>query len=137
MAIPANGDFSALNLDSNSMEMLTDAYYAVASVHKGWDHLRRPDVPLGGSFMFTSNDPILATIQGKLTYTGHTGSSYGWVMRTMETIAKHGWEVYVNAVGIRPSEQQAMTEDEAIDYLMQMSAEMDKPYVARRTQREQ
>jgi len=133
MAIPPQGQFETLRLDSDSIQMLTDAYNAVESIPGGWDYLKRPDIPPRGSFMFASNDATLTAIDGRLTYSGHSGSSYGWVMRTMETIAKNGWDVYVNSVGIRtPKTANEYTDDDAINYLIRMSADMDKPYVVRR-----
>jgi hypothetical protein len=51
------------------------------------------------SFMFdTHPDPLVSStieaINEKLD-SGHSGSSYGWTMRNMESIAKKGWEVFM------------------------------------------
>lgn len=51
-------------------------------------------------FMFDSHpDPsvkgIISTIEKNMQYGGHSGSSYGWCMRSVEAIAKRGWETYI------------------------------------------
>lgn len=112
-------------MDSHSRFMLDDAFKAVDSTPKGWEVLKRPDVPgtrgclhcgpdisrrpgcricdgtgtVDCSFMFdTHPDNFVATtieaINKKLDG-GHSGSSYGWTMRNMESIAKKGWEVFM------------------------------------------
>lgn len=51
-------------------------------------------------FMFdTHPDPtvkgIISTIDKNMEYGGHSGSSYGWSMRSVESIAKRGWEAFM------------------------------------------
>ena len=112
-------------MDSHSVSMLNDAYKAIDSTPGGWDVLARTDVPgtrgclycgtdvsrrptcricngvgtVACSFMFdTHPDPVVAsTIDaiGKKLDGGHSGSSYGWTMRNMESIAKNGWEFFM------------------------------------------
>ena len=112
-------------IDNHSQFMLNDAFKAVDSIPDGWTILARPDVPgtraclycgtdtsrrcgcaiCGGTgivdccFMFDSHpEPAVASaiesINKKLD-SGHSGASYGWTMRNMESIAKKGWEVYM------------------------------------------
>ncbi len=112
-------------IDSHSVSMLDNAYKAVDSTPHGWEVLARADVPgtraclhcgtevsrrptcricngvgtVESSFMFdTHPDPVVAsTIEAinKKLDSGHSGSSYGWTMRNMESIAKKGWEVFM------------------------------------------
>jgi hypothetical protein len=79
--------------------MLIDAFKAVDSTPGGWAILKRPDVPGPNGFMFSEfKDPLvketMETINKKMDC-GHSGASYGWTMRNMESIAKKGWEVYM------------------------------------------
>ena len=94
------GDFSSENtIDSHSLFMLDDAFKAVDSTPRGWEVLARPDVPGTNGFMFSEfKDPLVkATIEAinKKLDSGHSGASYGWTMRNMESIAKKGWEVFM------------------------------------------
>jgi hypothetical protein len=89
------GDFTQFDFPSSQVTMLDDAYKAVSSVPGGWDYLARPDVPEGGSFMFGPETPTLKAINSALTFTGHSGGTYGVTIRAMEWIAKKGWESYV------------------------------------------
>jgi hypothetical protein len=94
------GDFSTENtIDSHSQSMLIDAFKAVDSTRGGWAILKQPDVPGPNGFMFSEfKDPLvrdtMETINKKMDG-GHSGASYGWTMRNMESIAKKGWEVYM------------------------------------------
>lgn len=132
MAIPSEGQFTALRLDSNSAFMLEDAYHAVSSISGAWDYLKRADVPETGSFMKAPSHPILDEIQKKMEYVGHSGSSYGWTMQTMKTIAVEGWDVYSRAAGIIPLEERQMSSEEAIELMFKMCPNRDMSYVERR-----
>jgi hypothetical protein len=94
------GDFITENtMDSHSQSMLIDAFKAVDSTPGGWAILKRPDVPGSNGFMFSEyQDPLvketMEAIDKKLD-SGHSGASYGWTMRNMESIAKKGWEVFM------------------------------------------
>jgi hypothetical protein len=84
---PKPGNFAGFNLCDNEKEMLTDAYKAVTAAN-AWQFLKTY-TPENG-FMF-SQHPVLEQINTHMTFKGHSGSSYGFVMRTMEAIAKNGW----------------------------------------------
>lgn len=58
-----------------------------------WDWLREYTPEDGKGFMF-SEHPNLTRINNAMKYTGHSGASYGWTMRQMEYIAKHGWDLF-------------------------------------------
>ena len=67
--------------------MLVNAWQAI-TLTELWDFVKQ-DID---SFMF-SNDPRVKIIYDKmekLGYTGHSGSSFGCTMRTMQYIATHG-----------------------------------------------
>lgn len=67
-------------------EMLEDADQAITSCEL-WDWLKDYTPEEGKGFMF-SKHPNLDRINAAMKYGGHSGSSYGWTMRTMEAIAK-------------------------------------------------
>ena len=73
-------------------ELLTDAHQAITACDL-WDWLKTYTPEKG--FMF-SNHPNLDRINAAMKYTGHSGTSYGWTMRTMENIAKLGWNDALN-----------------------------------------
>ena len=95
----ARGDFSFLpERLSHEKNMLEDAWSAMESVTGSWEYLAKPDVPDPDKGFMFSRDPFLAKISkevdkdGKI---GHSGASYGWTMRQIESIAKDGWDAYV------------------------------------------
>ena len=89
---PAPGDFKAIpGMDNWDATMLADAYEA-ATKTECWNQIA---TFAEESFMFSSA-PWLQELQKHMTLMGqHSGSSYGFVMRVMEFIAKHGWPAYV------------------------------------------
>jgi hypothetical protein len=93
------GDFSFLpERLAHEKRMLEDAWSAMESVEGSWDYLARPSVPEDGSGFMFSRDPFISQISShvdKKGAIGHSGSSYGWTMRQMESIAKNGWDNYV------------------------------------------
>ncbi len=84
-------DFSFLK-DNMSRYFVEDAYKAVSAVDGGWAFLKEFVPKENEGFMF-SRDPMLDQINAKLD-DGHSGASYGWTMRQMEYIAKHGLEAF-------------------------------------------
>ncbi len=92
------GDFSFIT-DSHEVTMLDSAYKAVSSVDNAWEFLKTYSPPEGEGFMFVRNAPYkLTQIEHAIldADSGHSGSSYGFVMRAMEYIAKNGWDGYVD-----------------------------------------
>jgi hypothetical protein len=72
--------------------MLQDAYDAISQCEL-WDWMREYTPHANEGFMFDQH-PNLARILNAMKY-GHSGSSWGWTMRVMETIAKAGgWEAF-------------------------------------------
>ena len=100
--VSARGDFASEHcISEHSREMLTDAYRAVDSAPNGWTVLARPDVPGKDGFMFsTYTDPLVKETMNTINkniFSGHSGASYGWAMRNMESIAKYGWDHLIYA----------------------------------------
>ena len=73
--------------------MFQDAYNAVTLAEK-WEWLKHANIE---TFMF-GTEPEIAEISSKMKYDGHSGASFGTTMRTMELIAKKGWEVFINGI---------------------------------------
>lgn len=67
-----------------------DAIKAVRNTPGGWEFMKTYEPDRG--FMF-SKHPKLSEIESKVDQDGtigHSGSSYGWTMRQVERIIKHG-----------------------------------------------
>jgi hypothetical protein len=88
-------DFESLYSQFEAL-MLTDAYKAITECDL-WDWMRTYSPEEGKGFMF-SDHPNLKRIDKAMKFDGHSGSSYGWTMRNMESIAKHGWEAHKSKV---------------------------------------
>ena len=103
MNYPPIGDFSFFD-NENTSKMVEDAYNSTLSVEGGLDEMKRE--PING-FMF-STSPIRKKIDAALinTETGglHSGSSYACTMRHIHSIARLGWENYVNMILTQQSE---------------------------------
>lgn len=77
--------------DQHKANMLQDADNAVTQC-KLWDWLNMYE-PANGFGL--DNHPNLALINNAMKlYDSHSGASYGWTMRQMEYIAKHGWTLF-------------------------------------------
>ncbi len=87
-------DFQAIK-DTHIRAMMENAYHAIAMADGGWNCMKTFNEE---SFMFSSN-PMVQTISKNmetLGYTGHSGASFGWTMRTMEYLAKYGKEAFIS-----------------------------------------
>jgi hypothetical protein len=74
-------------MDKWSRDMLVNAWQAISQTNL-WDFVAQ-DID---SFMW-SNDPCIEVISekmGELGYNGHSGTSFGSTMRSMQYLAKHG-----------------------------------------------
>lgn len=89
----SNYDFSSLGFDDNSSDMLQDMNNACTKAG-AWDWIRTFNEE---SFMFSSH-PMIDKISKHMKYDGHSGASFGWCMRSMEYIAKHGWDSFATEV---------------------------------------
>ena len=80
--------------DQTDRIMLHNAYKAICAA-EAWDWLRNFNEP---SFTWSS-DPMIITISKnmkRLGYNGHSGTSFGCAMRSMEILAKHGKDEFFN-----------------------------------------
>ncbi len=80
-------EFNTITIQ-HTREMLKNAYDAVNYV-EAWDWLKTFNEE---SFMLSQNPLIwkITEAMEKLGYTGHSGYSFGYTMRAMEFLAKHG-----------------------------------------------
>jgi hypothetical protein len=101
--------FTALGFDAHEAMLLADAFAAVTAADM-WEYLRLPTTPGKDGFMFSPSIE-LAAINAEMTYQGHSGASYAWVLRQMEAIAKGGWEPYANRIRTVKSTEQLRHEE--------------------------
>ena len=89
------GDFDSIGFeDSDTESALKDGYNSVDKLGL-WDWFRRPDIPGHGGFVFSDHEE-LKMISREMTHQGHSGTSFAFVMRIMQNIAVHGWDIYVD-----------------------------------------
>ena len=89
-------------LDEYNLHDIEDGIRAVDAVEGGWEFLRGYYVDPSKGFMFADPEPILTQIGNNL-HKGHSGASYGRVMRSLQFIAKYGVREYRLATGWSPS----------------------------------
>lgn len=73
---------------------LENTYQAITNCQL-WEELKQYCVDNEKGFMFSS-DVLLTKIyrETERLQTGHSGASWGFCMRTMDYIAKNGWQQY-------------------------------------------
>ncbi len=76
--------------------MLEDADAAITTCGL-WEWMSTYNPTAGEGFMF-SNHPNLDKISQAMKYEGHSGASYGWTMRTMQQVARLGWDKFAEVV---------------------------------------
>ena len=90
--IDNNELFSFIN-DISTKELLQSAHKAITNCEM-WDWIRTTQIT---SFMY-DNGPEMKIIRTQMDKDpinrNHSGSSYGWVMREIEYIAKYGYSKY-------------------------------------------
>lgn len=92
MSLPLKGNFYTVpGMDSYEASLLQDAYDAI-TVAEEWDYFRTFSEE---SFMFSRSAELAKVKAHMKALDEHSGASYGFVMRTMETIAKKGWQSWV------------------------------------------
>jgi len=92
MAYP-EGDFSFVR--NEEMRGMLSSMYVTVTKTGYWVNLKEAE-PGDGGFMFP--DPELRRIMQEIcaadNYTGHSGGTFAWTLRTMEFIAKNGWAAF-------------------------------------------
>lgn len=78
--------------ESYEVYMIQDAYDTVKRLEL-WDWLKEFKPHPNEGFMFTP-DITIATIGKEMKYDGHSGASFGWTMREIQSIARNGWETH-------------------------------------------
>ena len=90
------GDGSFDYMNDPIVPYLVNAHWAITECEL-WDWLRTYSPPDGKGLMF-STTPETERIDAKMREqdisSGHSGCSYGYTMRVMESIAKEGYERY-------------------------------------------
>jgi hypothetical protein len=92
-------DYKLLGYDDNFNHMLQSAETALDKLN-AWYWVRDFNDPAG--FADTS-DPMTNALRDTMDYKGHSGSSAGRTLRSMQTIAKHGMRVFIEEVPHYPS----------------------------------
>ncbi len=80
--------YTELGFSSHDAEMLFDAENAVTKAEL-WSWLKTSDLDILRDVMFDK-------ISDQMTYKGHSGSSFGWTMVNMKSMATLGWETWAN-----------------------------------------
>lgn len=77
--------------DKTERLMLTNAYNAI-NLTELWDFVSS-DIE---SFSFSNDSRLyeISSMMKKLGYDGHSGSSFGWTMRSMQYIARNGLDKF-------------------------------------------
>ena len=93
--------FTDIGYSPEEAIMLADAYQAITKADL-WDYMKKPSTPGKDGFMF-STDVELVRLDRYIKYNGHTGASYAWTMRIMESIAKNGMEGHKKLLSAKDS----------------------------------
>ena len=77
-------------LDNNNMRQMFETAYQAITITELWDYMKK-DVD---NYMFNSDGEVQKIYNKieELGYTGHSGSSFGYIMRHMQFIATNGIE---------------------------------------------
>lgn len=110
--------------------MLQDADNAITQCNL-WEWLRSYVPSEGKGFIFADN-PNLDRINNAMKFQGHSGGSYAWTMRCMESIAKDGWELFVTNRKIQINKERSKTlTNNIFTVLSQLERTSDPVEVAR------
>ena len=88
-----DGNFEYI-ADIHEREMLQNAYKAI-QISEGWDFVQSD--PGDGGFMYSQNpmcNKIMQNMEKCQPSVGHSGTSFGCVMRSMQYLAIHGKELH-------------------------------------------
>jgi hypothetical protein len=83
------GDFSRLPIPDDHKAMLCDVYNAVTIADK-WDWLKTAHI--------VGNEPEIVSIASKMKCDPHSEFSFAMLMRSVECIAKKGWDTFINGI---------------------------------------
>ena len=84
------GNFSFIK--DSMWRVMCEEMYAAVTAADAWTAMKED--PGDGGFMF-SGAPVVSKVSAHLNDTvGHSGSSFGITMRTMQRLARVGWDVW-------------------------------------------
>jgi hypothetical protein len=98
----SSGDFSFI-VDDMWRTVLALDYASITPA--GWKALKMHDS--SKSFMWDTNGGVWTDIRSKL-YNGHSAASESCSLRTMESIAKKGWDVFVKDFMVHLNEERGL-----------------------------
>jgi hypothetical protein len=89
MANRGNGQYEFIDPDSRIM--YTTVHAALTQLEL-WDFIKKD--PGSGGFMYSDAPEVTQIYEKveKLGYSGHSGASFGCILRTMQYIANHGYD---------------------------------------------
>ena len=93
MSSPGNFDFIK---DTFERKVFEETFKIISNIDGAWEFFKTFEPNKNSGFMF-SEHPILTKVSNAAEARGHghSGASWGMTMRTMECIAKSGWDDYV------------------------------------------
>jgi hypothetical protein len=98
-----DGEFNFDFVSSHSQLYFKSAHKAITNCEM-WNWLRNFQVDENRGFMFTQGVPELSRISEEMAKDpvneGHSGASYGCTMRSMDYIAKNGYDAFIDKIRI-------------------------------------
>jgi hypothetical protein len=103
--------------DTHSRNMIINGHHAVTRC-EAWDFLKNFSPGANEDFMFTGHPKVyeIGNMMESCPHPpgGHSGSSFAWTMRQLESIAKDGYIVYKNKWIRRYREEDRETMQEVV-----------------------
>jgi hypothetical protein len=99
-------DFTFIK-DTHSRNLIINGYHAVSRC-EAWDFLKNFTPNSNDGFMFTEHPKVyeIGNMMESCPHPpGHSGFSFAWTMRQLESIAKNGYEGYKNICVTRYREE--------------------------------
>jgi hypothetical protein len=78
--------------DESTRFMFEDMYAAITKA-EAWEWIKQD--PGDGGFMFNDSEKSRQIAKNLTDRVGHSGSSYGWTMRSMQRLALIGWSAFI------------------------------------------
>lgn len=88
------GDFSFIN-DRWFRDMIEDGYQAVTATEGGWDFFKEWTPPADKGYMWSTHPKMTEITRNMKLYEDHSGSTLAMTMKSMQKIARLGWNGYV------------------------------------------
>ena len=104
------GDFSCI-ADDNTRMAFEDMYDAITKA-EAWADVAKE--PVGQGFMWSTDDYLLRIEQHLNDRVGHSGGSYAATMRSMQHLARVGWDAFIEPYSVRARELVAASSAAAV-----------------------